>query len=46
MAWHLNPLHAIFFIRSMKMYQQFISTLHTDLKQVVEIIPHVRQEPI
>ena len=40
----LNPLCPEFFIRNRKMYLQFITFLHTDITQVVEILSHVRQE--
>ena len=39
-----NPLHAELFIGNLKTYKQFISFLHTDMTQVVETLPHIRQE--
>ena len=39
----LNPLAAKFFIGNVKMYLQFISFLHADMTQVVEIFPNLRQ---
>ena len=42
----VNPLRAKVFIRGIKIYVQFISLLHTDMTQVVEIPPRVRQELI
>ena len=38
---YINFLHAKFFSRNM--YLQFLSFLHTDMTQVVEILPYVRQ---
>ena len=38
----INPLHAEVFLE--KMYLQFISYIHNEISQVVEIVPHVRQE--
>ena len=35
-----NPLRAKFFTGNIKTYQQFISFLHADMIQVVEILPH------
>ena len=40
----INPLHAKFFIGNLKKYLHFISYHHTDMTQVVEILPHVIQE--
>ena len=41
----INPSRAHFFIGNIKkMYLQFISYLHTDVIQVVEILPRGRQE--
>ena len=40
----INSWCAKFFIGNIEMYLQFISFLHTDKKQVVEILPCVRQE--
>ena len=37
-------LHAKLFIEKIKMHLQFISFLHTDMPQVVEILPQVRQK--
>ena len=36
-----NRLRATFFNWSLKMYLLFISFLHTDMAQVVDIFPHV-----
>ena len=41
----INPLHAKFFRRSIKMYLPFISFFDNDMTQVVEILPYVRQGP-
>ena len=45
-VWYhcLNPLHATLFIGNTKMYLQLISLLYNDMTQVVEILPHIRQE--
>ena len=46
--WYLpcvNPLHAIFFRENINIYLHFMSFLHTDYTQVVEIPPRVRQGP-
>ena len=40
----LNPLHANFFKRNKYMYLHFMSFLHIDTTQVVETIPHVKEE--
>ena len=44
--WRVNPLHAIFLLGKIKMYRylQFVSFLHNDMAQVIEILPHVRQD--
>ena len=42
----VHSLRAKFFIENIKMYLQFISLLHTDMTQAVEILPLVRQELI
>ena len=42
----VNPLRAIFFFRAnINIYLQFMSLLHIDMTQVVEILPHVKQGP-
>ena len=41
----LNPLRAIFFRGNINIYLHFVSYLHIDTTQVVEILPQVRQEP-
>ena len=41
---HVNPLHARFFRGNQKIYLQFMSFLHIDITQVVEIFHRVRQE--
>ena len=41
----INPLHANFFRGNTNIYSHFISFLHMDMTQVVEILPQVRQEP-
>ena len=33
------------FVRNVNMYLQMISVLHTDMSQVIEFLPHVRQGP-
>ena len=38
-----NPLYAIFFIGHMKIYLHFISSYRTDMTEVFEILPQVRQ---
>ena len=42
----VNPLHAKFFRGNKNTYLYIMSSLHTDITQVVEIISQVRQEPI
>ena len=44
-VWHINPLHAIFFRENINIYLHFISFLHINKTQVVEIPPWVRQGP-
>ena len=39
----LNPLQAKFFLGNIKLYLHFISLPHTDMTQVIEILPQVRQ---
>ena len=41
----LNPLRAKFFRGNINIYLHFISLLHIDMKQAVEILHHVRQGP-
>ena len=41
----LNPLRAKFFRGNINLYLHFVSFLHIDTMQVVEILPQVRQEP-
>ena len=41
----LNPLHAKFFRGNLNIYLHFVSFLHIDTMQVVEILPQIRQEP-
>ena len=43
--WHLNPLRANFFRGNRNIYLHFVSFLHNDTTQVVEILPQIRQEP-
>ena len=40
----INPLGAKFFWGNKNMYVHFMSYLHFDMTQVVEILPQVRQE--
>ena len=40
-----NPLRAKFFRESINIYLHFVSYLHIDVMQVVEIFPQIRQEP-
>ena len=42
---YLNPLRAKFFRGNINIYLHFVSFLHTDMTQVVEILPQIRQEP-
>ena len=42
----VNPLRAKFFRGNINIYLHFVSFLHIDTTQVVEILPQVRQEPI
>ena len=41
---HINPLPAKFFKGKKNLYLHFMSFLHTDMTQVVEILPQVRQD--
>ena len=41
----LNPLSAKFFRENISIYLHFVSYLHIDTTQVVEILPQIRQEP-
>ena len=41
----LNPLRAKFFRGNINIYLHFVSFLHIDMTQVVEILPQIRQEP-
>ena len=41
----INPLRAEFFRRNMNIYLHFMSFLHTNKTQVVEIPPQIRQGP-
>ena len=40
-----NPLHAKSFSRNKNIYLHFMSFLHIEMKQVVEILPQVVQGP-
>ena len=40
-----NPLRANFFRGNINIYLHFMSFLHIDTMQVVEILPQIRQEP-
>ena len=42
---YLNPLRAKFFKGNINIYLHFVSFLHIDTTQVVEILPQKRQEP-
>ena len=44
-TYHINPLRAKFFRESINIYLHFVSYLHIDMTQVVEILPQIRQEP-
>ena len=44
-ANHVNPLRAKFFRGNIDIYLYFVSFLHIDTMQVVEILPQIRQEP-
>ena len=41
----INPMRAKFFRESINIYLHFVSYLHIDTTQVVEILPQIRQEP-
>ena len=43
--YHLNPLRAKFFRGNINVYLHFMSLLHIDMTQVVEILPQIRQGP-
>ena len=38
----LNSLHAKFFRRNINMYLHFMSFLHTDMPEIIEILPRIR----
>ena len=40
----VNPLRAKFFRWSVNIYLHFVSFLHIDMMQVVEMLPQIRQE--
>ena len=42
----INPLRAKFFEGNLNLYLHFVSFLHIDTTQVVEILPQIRQEHI
>ena len=42
----INHLRANFFWGNINIYLHFVSFLHIDTGQVVEILPQIRQEPI
>ena len=44
-ACHFNPLRAKFLRGNINIYLHFVSFLHIDTTQVVEIFPQIRQEP-
>ena len=41
----INPLRAEFFRGNINLYLHFVSFLHIDTTQVIEILPQIRQEP-
>ena len=41
----INSLHAEFLTENINIYIHFVSYLHIDTTQVVEILPQIRQEP-
>ena len=41
----LNPLRAKIFRGNINICLHFVSYIHIDTKQVVEILPQIRQEP-
>ena len=45
MCAYINPLRAKLFKGSINIYLHFVSFLHIDTTQVVEILPQVSQEP-
>ena len=42
-VWEINPLRAKFFRGNINIYLHFVSFLHIDTMQVVEILPQIRQ---
>ena len=44
-CWFFNPLRAKFFRENINISLHFVSYLHIDTTQVVEILPQTRQEP-
>ena len=45
LMYNVNPLRAKFFRGNIDIYLYFVSFLHIDTMQVVEILPQIRQEP-
>ena len=45
LSMSINPLRAKFFRENRNIYLHFVSFLHIDTTQVVEILPQIRQEP-
>ena len=43
--WSINPLRAKFFRGNINTYLHFVSFLHIDAMQLVELLPRIRQEP-
>ena len=41
----IKPLRAKFIRENINIYLHFVSYLHIDTKQVVEILPQIKQEP-
>ena len=44
-GWDINLLRAKFFRGNINIYLHFVSFIHIDTTQVVEILPQTRQEP-
>ena len=45
-ALHVNPLLAKFFIGNINIYLHFMSQLHIDMTEVVQILPQDKDLPI
>ena len=44
-GFQVNPLRVKFVRGNINIYLHFVSFLHIDMTQVIEILPQIRQEP-